>query len=196
VSEHDIAEQETSRRCHFLLEDLPASYATPVMNRSTHALLFDRIDTIKQKGIKYVQELARRNLEDLLHIIQWNEDNVLFPTHPSGRKLIITSQNIRFMRISSDIFPFASHTEYGYPLTHFLPLMSTIGELAQKYGHRLTTHPGQYVQLGSPTEKVLQASVRELKHHCDFLEGMGVGKDGVCIVHVSETFVLHHAGLI
>jgi UV DNA damage endonuclease len=89
------------------------------------------------------------------------------------------------MRISSSLFPFASHAEYGYPLTRFLPLLAQVGALAEKYGHRLTTHPGQYVQLGSPNEKVLDASIRELKHHCEFLEAMHIGRDGVCIVHVS-----------
>jgi UV DNA damage endonuclease len=89
------------------------------------------------------------------------------------------------MRISSDLFPFASHETYGYDIAPFVPLLSKVGELADKYGHRLTTHPGQYVQLGSPTERVLEASIRELKYHCEFMEGMGIGKDGVCILHVS-----------
>jgi UV DNA damage repair endonuclease len=109
--------------------------------------------------------------------------------HSSSSQLRL-QKNIRFMRISSDLFPFASHEKYGYDLMPFMPLLSEVGKLAKKYGHRLTTHPGQYVQLGSPTEKVLEASIRELKYHCEFMEGMGIGKDGVCIVHVSSVILL------
>jgi UV DNA damage endonuclease len=67
------------------------------------------------------------------------------------------------MRISSELFPFASHDQYGYDLdyaaaelkvrTHpYLPrpryridsdLAQTAGDLANQYGHRMTLHPGQ-----------------------------------------------------
>ena len=31
------------------------------------------------------------------------------------------------------------------------------------YGHRLTAHPGQFTQIGSTRENVVEASVRELQ---------------------------------
>ncbi|EGO00170.1 hypothetical protein SERLA73DRAFT_107167 [Serpula lacrymans var. lacrymans S7.3] len=125
-----------------------------------------RIDTIKKEGLDFVKDLGRRNAEDMLKIIEWNERN-----------------NIRFMRLSSEMFPFASHAIYGYSLTYCAPLLASIGALAAKYGHRLTTHPGQFTQLGSPREDVVEASIRELKYHCEMLDIMGIGPDGVMIVH-------------
>jgi UV DNA damage endonuclease len=89
------------------------------------------------------------------------------------------------MRVSSDLFPFASHPTYGYPLSYCLPLLQKAGDLAKKYGHRLTLHPGQFTQLGSPKADVIENSVRELKYHTEIMESMGIGKDGVLIVHVS-----------
>jgi hypothetical protein len=65
------------------------------------------------------------------------------------------------MRISSELFPFASHDKYGYDLDYAAaelkvrtPLTSqermadvdfsqTAGDLANQYGHRMTLHPGQ-----------------------------------------------------
>ncbi|KDQ27422.1 hypothetical protein PLEOSDRAFT_1009660, partial [Pleurotus ostreatus PC15] len=126
-----------------------------------------RLDTIKEKGIDFVKDLGVKNVEDLLTIIEWNEAN-----------------NIRFMRISSDMFPFASHSVHGYSLNYCAPLLARVGELASKYNHRLTTHPGQYTQLGSPKKEVIAAAVRELKYHCEMLDLMGIDKDGVMIVHV------------
>ena len=41
--------------------------------------------------------------------------------------------------------------------------MKTAGDLANGYGHRLTVHPGQFTQIGSYKENVVEASVRELQ---------------------------------
>ncbi|KAK7060460.1 hypothetical protein VNI00_001225 [Paramarasmius palmivorus] len=125
-----------------------------------------RIDSIKKNGMDWVKELGRKNVQDLLTMIQWNEDN-----------------KIRLMRLSSEMFPFASHAAYGYSLDYCAPLLAEAGKLAAKYGHRLTVHPGQFTQLGSPKEHVVEAAVRELKYHCEMLDLMGVGKDGVMVVH-------------
>jgi UV DNA damage endonuclease len=84
------------------------------------------------------------------------------------------------------VFPFASHGTYGYRLKDdpsIVALLARVGALANKYGHRITTHPGQFTQLGSPKEGVIEASIRELVYHNEMLEGMGIGVDGVCIVH-------------
>ncbi|KAG1751395.1 UV-endonuclease UvdE-domain-containing protein [Suillus paluster] len=125
-----------------------------------------RIDTIKKNGIEWVKDLGRRNVEDALKIIEWNEEN-----------------NIRFMRLSSEMFPFASHELYGYSLDYCAPVLAKVGALANKYGHRLTVHPGQFTQLGSPKDSVVKASIRELEYHAQMLNLMGIGPDGVMIIH-------------
>ncbi|KAF9462423.1 UV-endonuclease UvdE-domain-containing protein [Collybia nuda] len=125
-----------------------------------------RLDNIKKNGIDVAKELGKRNVEDLFTMIQWNEDN-----------------HIRFLRLSSEMFPYASHGIYGYSLDYCAPLLARAGALANKYGHRLTTHPGQYTQLGSPRPGVIEACVRELAYHSEMLDTMGVGVDGVMIVH-------------
>ncbi|KAI6166086.1 UV-endonuclease UvdE-domain-containing protein [Pisolithus thermaeus] len=125
-----------------------------------------RIESIKKKGVDWVKDLGQKNAEDMLKIIEWNERN-----------------HIRFMRISSGMFPFASHETYGYSLAYCAALLSEVGTLAEKYGHRLTVHPGQYTQLGSPREAVLRSSIRDLEYHCEMLDLMGVGPDGVIVIH-------------
>ncbi|THU83059.1 UvdE-domain-containing protein [Dendrothele bispora CBS 962.96] len=113
-----------------------------------------------------VKELGRKNVQDLITMIQWNEEN-----------------SIRFLCVSSNMFPFASHPIYGYSLSYASDLLSQAGALAAKYGHRLTSHPGQFTQLGSPKPGVIEASIRELKYHTEMMELMGVGKDGVLVIH-------------
>jgi UV DNA damage endonuclease len=51
--------------------------------------------------------------------------------------------SIRFLRLSSEMFPFASHAKYGYDLSFADEGLKAAGDLANKYGHRITMHPGQ-----------------------------------------------------
>jgi UV DNA damage endonuclease len=81
------------------------------------------------------------------------------------------------------MFPFASHAVHGYSLEYCAPLLARVGELAKKFGHRLTAHPGQYTQLGSPKPEVVASSVRELEYHCEMMDRMGLGVDSVMIIH-------------
>jgi UV DNA damage endonuclease len=41
------------------------------------------------------------------------------------------------------MFPFASHAKYGYDLAFADEGLKAAGDLANKYGHRITMHPGQ-----------------------------------------------------
>ncbi|KAF8973043.1 UV-endonuclease UvdE-domain-containing protein [Flammula alnicola] len=125
-----------------------------------------RLESCKKNGVEFAKDLGRRNVEDLLTVIQWNEDN-----------------NIRFFRLSSEMFPYASHGAYGYSLEYCASLLAKAGALANKYGHRLTTHPGQFTQLGSPKPTVVEAAIRELAYHCQMLDLMGMGPDSVMIIH-------------
>ncbi|KAG9015053.1 hypothetical protein FRB90_004992 [Tulasnella sp. 427] len=130
-----------------------------------------RIATIKEKGMEFVYELGLQNIRDLAKLIEWNETN-----------------KIRFMRMSSEMFPFASHALYGYDLSYAAKELKgtkqEAGDLAKKYNHRLTMHPGQFTQLGSPREEVVTASVRELEYQCEIMDRMGLDQDSVMIIHM------------
>ncbi|KAG5342670.1 hypothetical protein C0989_010638 [Termitomyces sp. Mn162] len=75
----------------------------------------NELDSLNKNGIEWVKDLGKRNVEDLLTIIQWNEDN--------------------------------------------------------------------FTQLGSPKPEVVKSSIRELEYHCEMLDRMGIGIDGVMIIH-------------
>jgi hypothetical protein len=38
-----------------------------------------RLDSLRKNGMEWVKDLGRKNVEDLLTIIQWNEENVGLP---------------------------------------------------------------------------------------------------------------------
>jgi UV DNA damage repair endonuclease len=74
-----------------------------------------------------VQELGLANARDVVKMLRWNE-----------------KYGIKFMRLSSEMFPFASHQEYGYKLAPFASeVLGEAGKVVAELGHRVTTHPGQ-----------------------------------------------------
>lgn len=126
-----------------------------------------RLSTIPVKGISYVKELGMLNLADLRTMIEWNVNHDIF-----------------FMRISSDLFPFASHHEHGYNLEFADKELFELGKYAKSVNHRLTMHPGQYNQLGSLRENVVDNTIRDLTSHAEILDRMGLGEESVLVIHM------------
>lgn len=61
------------------------------------------------------------------------------------------------------MFPFASHPEHGYSLEFADEELNAVGRAARESGMRLTSHPGQFTQLGSPRDVVVENAFRDLK---------------------------------
>ena len=125
-----------------------------------------RLATLEEKGIGYVRSLSLQNLKDLQVMLEWNLKN-----------------DIKFMRLSSEMFPFASHPIHGYNLDFFKDQLKSIGDFAKQNKIRLTMHPGQYNVLSSPNENVILNTVRDLDHHADLMDAMGLDQNGVMIIH-------------
>lgn len=115
--------------------------------------------TFKAKGLPYASEIALQNCRDLLTILKWNE-----------------SRDIKFFRLSSDLFPWAS--EYNLKdLPHYGEICEALdeaGEFAGWNGHRITTHPGPFNVLGSPRPDVVEKTIKELETHSEVFDLMGL----------------------
>lgn len=125
-----------------------------------------RKKTFEEKGLDYAKSLAIQNLKDLLTILKWNVKN-----------------NIYFMRMSSEMFPFASHAELGYSLDFADHLLKEIGVYAKVNKIRLSMHPSHYNVLNSIKPEVVKNTIRDLLHHSEIMDRMGLGKDSVMILH-------------
>lgn len=128
------------------------------------------------RGQAYVEALGVANAKDIPKMLRWND-----------------KYNIKFLRLSSEMFPFASHDVYGYKLTPFASeALAEAGKVAAELGHRLTTHPGQFTQLGSPRPEVISASIRDLEYHCELLDLLKLppqqDRDAVMILHMGGIF--------
>ncbi|KAL5519595.1 hypothetical protein ACEPAH_1278 [Sanghuangporus vaninii] len=148
------------------LNTMLRKYSTPIFCSRTC-----RLATIAELGMEHVRSLGLQNIRDLHTLVKWNVQNGIY-----------------FMRMSSEMFPFASHPEHGYDLSFADADLKAIGETARELGVRLTSHPGQFTQLGSPREVVVRNAVRDLQYHCEMMDRMGLDQDSVMIIHMGGTF--------
>lgn len=118
-----------------------------------------RKKTFDQKGIDYAAELALKNCQDLLKILQWNNE-----------------RNIKFFRMSSNLFPWFS--EYNMSdLPHyeeFVDILGRIGLFVNENKIRLTFHPDHFNKLGSPKDNVVQNTINDLNMHGIIMDYMGL----------------------
>ncbi|KAF7510373.1 UV-damage endonuclease [Endocarpon pusillum] len=129
-----------------------------------------------KRGQAFVEGLGLANARDIPRMLRWND-----------------KYGIKFLRLSSEMFPFASHDVYGYKLAPFASeALADAGRVAAELGHRLTTHPGQFTQLGSPRKEVIDAAVRDLDYHAELLSLLKLpdqlNRDAVMILHMGGIF--------
>ncbi|KAI9695176.1 MAG: UV-damage endonuclease [Bogoriella megaspora] len=128
------------------------------------------------RGMQYVENIGLANAHDIVKMIRWND-----------------KYGIKFMRLSSEMFPFASHEEYGYKLAPFAAgTLAEAGKVIAEFGHRVTTHPGQFTQLGSPRKQVIDNAIRDLEYHDEMLSLLKlppqIDRDAVMILHMGGVF--------
>lgn len=121
-------------------------------NRSMTKTRFDREEPLDVLG-----ERIEKNLEDLVDILEWNVNN-----------------DILFYRISSNLVPLKSLFE----LTD-LPNSRRISRIGREAGNlikendiRISFHPDHFVKLASPTDSVVESSVREIEEHAHIMNDL------------------------
>ncbi|QYJ14940.1 UV DNA damage endonuclease [Rubrobacter xylanophilus DSM 9941] len=115
-----------------------------------------------------VSRIVRQNLQDLCRILRWN----------AGR-------GIHLFRLGQSVIPFASHPAFPYDweAEHAAELRAA-GLLARSLGIRLSMHPGQYINPGSPNPGVVERSLAELRYVTRLFGLMGCTADAVLVLHM------------
>lgn len=87
---------------------------------------------------------------------------------------------IELYRISSDLFPLADHDEFSHLWEKFQDNEANFVEAKHvthvilNSGYRLCAHPGQFVSIGSPSEKVRNNSIKNLELHARIFDLLGL----------------------
>ena len=115
--------------------------------------------------------LVRRNIADLRTILRWNAEH-----------------GISLFRMGQDLIPFASHPAFPYDWeTEHGEELRGVGELARDLGIRLSMHPGQYINPGSPKPEVVERSLWELRYVARVFDLLGT-HDSVAVLHMGGAY--------
>ena len=137
-----------------------------------------RLDTLKKDGFGFphLKKLSMQNLDDLIKLLEWNNEN-----------------GIKVFRMSSELFPHISNytvfewdregAEEYFRLEWCRERLAEIGKRARELDIRLTFHPGQYNVVGSPNRASFNQTIVDLKYHADVLDLMGLDNNSVMVVH-------------
>lgn len=111
--------------------------------------LIKRTFTLAEAGKR-----ALANCRDLLTILEWNE-----------------AHDIRCFRISSDLFPRYTCSEFGYHIddlaeaNQIRAALKAAGDYAYEHDHWLSFHPGPYTTLASPNPTARDNAIKEFEYH-------------------------------
>ena len=97
--------------------------------------------------------------------------------------------NLLFLRITSDLIPFASHkvNQFNWQ-EEFRDRFLEIGKKIKEADMRITMHPGQYTVLNSNKEEVFKKAIEEIIYHVDVLDLLGLDKSAKINIHVGGVY--------
>jgi UV DNA damage endonuclease len=94
-----------------------------------------------------------------------------------------------FLRITSDLVPFASHPVCTFPWQdYFSETFAELGDYCRDHGFRISMHPDQFVLLNTPDEGVLGRSIVELEYQVEVLDLMGLDRTAKVQIHVGGVY--------
>jgi UV DNA damage endonuclease len=120
-----------------------------------------------------VEGISKLNISNTVRILRYNN-----------------AYGIKLYRFTSKLVPFATHEAFlewdwrSNLKDDFLEL----GNVVRETGIRVSTHPDHFTLLNSPKKEVLEASIRDLEHHCSMFELMGLGSEYKMVLHVGGMY--------
>jgi len=117
--------------------------------------------TFESKGLDYVSELALKNSQDIIKILEWNRLNGIY-----------------FFRLSSAVIPWGDHIDLTQ-LKDYKQIKAELkkaGDFAKYHNMRINSHPGPFCVLTSPNESVVTNTIADLELHGKIFDMMGLSK--------------------
>jgi UV DNA damage endonuclease len=146
-------------------------YGYPAQNLTLPATTNRTLRLASLADVEKVRALVWENMLGLETIVRWNAE-----------------RGIRLFRIGQGLIPFASHPAFPYDWSeeHGDDLRE-LGALARTLGVRLSMHPGQFINPGSPNPETAGRSLNELRYAARVFDLMGLG-DAVVVLHLGGAY--------
>ena len=146
-------------------------YGYPAQNLTLPATTNRTLRLASLADAEKVRALVWENMLGLETIVRWNAE-----------------RGIRLFRIGQGLIPFASHPAFPYDWSeeHGDDLRE-LGALARAVGVRLSMHPGQFINPGSPNPETAGRSLDELRYAARVFDLMG-SDDAVVVLHLGGAY--------
>lgn len=132
---------------------------------------FSKLETREEK-IEKITKVAKENIENTKKILKWNIEN-----------------NIKVYRISSNLIPLATWDGFSFPYQKLLKReLEDLGKLIKENDLRVSFHPDPFCVINSPSDKVFEATVRNLEYHDKLLQLMELDKKYKIVMHVGGVY--------
>jgi UV DNA damage endonuclease len=143
----------------------------PCINR-TIGCTANRTFRLKSYTETRLKDSIKNNLVCLRKILQFNLEH-----------------KILFLRISSDLVPFASHPINTFKWqTHFQEEFEEIGKFIIKNRMRISMHPDQFTLINSIKDEIFERSKNELHYHTEILDLMKLDTSAKIQIHVGGVY--------
>jgi UV DNA damage endonuclease len=119
-----------------------------------------------------LETAVHQNLECLGRILEFNR-----------------TYGLLFLRITSDLVPFASHPVCTFPWAgEFARRFAALGRFIRHNGMRISMHPDQFTLINSPDPAIFERSAAELAYHARILDLLGLDLTAKIQIHCGGTY--------
>ncbi|MGN7764566.1 UV DNA damage repair endonuclease UvsE [Paenibacillus sp. 22594] len=127
----------------------------------------------REAGIRRLETIARGNLHNTLRLLKHN-----------------VGSDIQVYRLTSKLIPLATHPDMQdwNPFAALTPDFAEVGSYVKKHGLRVSFHPDHFTVLSTPRPEVLASSIRDLQHHVDMLNAMGLPATAKNNIHIGGAY--------
>ncbi|CAH1214674.1 UV DNA damage endonuclease [Paenibacillus auburnensis] len=127
----------------------------------------------REAALRRLEQLAKMNLHNTLRLLKHN-----------------VGSDIKVYRLTSKLIPLATHPDLQdwNPFAALAEEFAEVGEYIKKHGLRVSFHPDHFTVLSTPRPEVLASSVRDLQHHTDMLDALGLAATAKNNIHIGGAY--------
>jgi UV DNA damage endonuclease len=133
---------------------------------------FKKLDD-REAALRRLEQIAKMNLHNTLRLLKHN-----------------VGSDIKVYRLTSKLIPLGTHPDLQdwNPFMALAEEFAEVGEYIKKHGLRVSFHPDHFTVLSTPRPEVLVSSVRDLLHHTDMLDALGLPATAKNNIHIGGAY--------
>jgi UV DNA damage endonuclease len=147
---------------------IPNSSPSKTMTMASFNKLHDR-----EAAIRRLESISRTNLHNTLRLLRHN-----------------AASDIKVYRFTSKLIPLATHPDLDDwdPFAALAEEFAEVGSFVLKHGMRVSFHPDHFTVLSTPRPEVLASSIKDLQHHTNMLNALGLPATAKNNIHIGGAY--------